>query len=56
MRFLLNVKNGKLWKICQLCSEPMCWVETQDNDGYEETWWHCHDCDLRDCDEEAYED
>jgi hypothetical protein len=51
MLFLRNANSGNLWRICQLCFEPMCWTSTD-----EELWWHCHECDLRDCDEEAYED
>ena len=56
MIYLLNMKTGESWKICQLCSEPMCCVETFDEEGWEELWWHCHDCDMRNCDEETDED
>jgi hypothetical protein len=36
---------------CRLCSEPMCWT----TDTHRNVWYHCHDCDMRDCDEETYE-
>lgn len=52
MPFFMNVLTGETFRICRLCSEPMCWTSTDDG----EVWYHCHDCDLRDCDEEAYED
>jgi hypothetical protein len=52
----MNLFTGQSWRICQLCSEPMCWVSIEDEDEHEELWWHCHDCDMRICDEEAYED
>jgi hypothetical protein len=54
--YLMNIFTGDLRKACRLCFEPMCFVATEDEDGYEDLWWHCHDCDMRDCDEEAYED
>jgi hypothetical protein len=52
MHYLMNAKTGELWKICQLCFEPMCWVITYDEYDYEDIWWHCHDCDFRGCDDE----
>jgi hypothetical protein len=56
MPLFMNVSTGEIAKICQLCSNLMCWTATEDEDGYEEYWWHCHDCDMRNCDEETYED
>jgi hypothetical protein len=56
MPFLLNLNSGDLWKICQLCSEPMCSVTTEDEQGFERIWFHCHDCDMRNCHEETDED
>lgn len=44
---IINVLN--LPGICRLCSSPMCFVETDDD-----LWWHCHDCDMRICDEETH--
>jgi hypothetical protein len=52
MPFFLNVITGNVGRICRLCSEIMCWSMTPD----EEIWFHCHGCDMRDCDEETYED
>ena len=54
--YLMNALTGQSWKVCLLCFEPMCWVSTEDDYGNEELWWHCHNCDMRICDEEAYED
>ena len=56
MLSLMNLRTGYPIKICRLCSEPMCSVVTEDEDGWENIWYHCHDCDLRNCHEEAYED
>lgn len=44
--FVLTIPNPT----CRLCSEPMCWTSTNGRDR----WYHCHDCDMRDCDEETY--
>jgi transcription initiation factor IIE alpha subunit len=34
----------------------MCWEILVDEDDREHPFFHCHDCDMRVCDEEAYED
>ena len=45
----LNVMTGEKRPGCRLCGDIMCFVET--HDGHR--WYHCHDCDMRNCDEEA---
>lgn len=49
MPYFVNVRSPSLGKICRLCFEPMCAVDVRKT-----RWFHCHDCDLRNCHEEAY--
>lgn len=48
-----NKTEEKMMKRCRLCSNGMCFVITFDEEGWENIWWHCHDCDMRNCHEEA---
>jgi len=59
MNYFLDTSSGRMWsmwRICRLCSNPMCWEILVDEDDREHPFFHCHDCDMRVCDEEAYED
>lgn len=52
MPFFSNISPVGYARMCRLCSNFMCSTFTYD-EGYEEEWYHCHECDMRDCHEEA---
>ncbi len=56
MLFLRMIEASGRMRICQLCSNFMCITVLEDEQGFEDVYWHCHECDMRGCDEETYED